>query len=117
MSRAAPVNGETDTLPQAVMNFDDCLITHMAAVQMITTSIEETEDGAADEAMLDQVLSGQKQLLRDDRLGEDELAQRTATLMRSYSGAADTRVAEAEANDVSPQTLAATAANCAEAMQ
>jgi len=116
VSPSGSANVEAGALPQAEMNFDDCLITHMAAAQMLMDSIEETDDASAEEVLLDGVIDGQTKLLSDDRLDEDELAQRTATLMRSYAGATDARITEAEANNVTAQTLAAKAAACAEAI-
>lgn len=87
------------------VNFDTCLITHMAAIDM-----------QADGALRDSLIASQTRLLSDDRLNENEQAQRTSTLMQSYAPGAGAAIAEAEANDVTAEMLAADAITCGEAL-
>lgn len=93
------------------MNFDSCLITHMAAI----AKLEEASDGTHT-PLLGALIASQRELLSDDTIEEDELALRTSTLMRAYSGAADAAIAEAEAKGRAPQALAADAIACRKAL-
>ncbi|HBT37400.1 MAG TPA: hypothetical protein DEB28_12655 [Hyphomonas sp.] len=97
--------------PAGVTNFDSCLIMHMSAIAMLEGASNE-----ADAALLEAVIASQNELLRDDKLDADELAQRASTLLHAYSGAADAAIAEAEANSTSPQALAAEAMACRKAL-
>ena len=97
--------------PAESINFDSCLITHMAAIAML--------EEAADEAGMElrkTVIASQNELLRDHTIDEEDLAQRTSTLMRAYSGAADAAIAVAEANGTPMQVLATDAIACGKAV-
>jgi len=89
------------------MNFDKCLITHMAAIAMLDEATSE-EDAVLRTA----VLESQSKLLADESLDSDELAARTSTLMRSYAPGAEAAIAEDEANGTPPQAIAAQAILC-----
>jgi len=91
----------------ASTNFDSCLITHMAAIAML----EDAADGDSTE-LRKAVIASQNELLRDDTMDKDDLAQRTSALMRTYSGAAEAALTEAEAIGTSMQTLSAYAIAC-----
>ena len=95
----------------ASTNFDSCLVTHMAAIAML----EDADDEGSTE-LRKAVIASHHELLRDDTIDEDELAQRTSALMRAYSGAADTALAEAEANGTPMRTLATDAIACGKAV-
>ena len=88
-------------------SFDDCLITHMAAISMLEDASSED-----DVALRDAVIKSQTMLLADDTLEDDALAQRTSTLLQSYGRAAERAAAEAYANGVTPADLAADAISC-----
>ena len=89
------------------MNFDDCLITHMAAAAML-------EDAASEEDVVLRaaVIESQTKLLADESLDEDELAARTSTLMRSYAPSADAAIAETKTASTPPLVIAARAKLC-----
>ena len=83
----------------------------MAAIAML--------EEAADEAGMElrkTVIASQNELLRDHTIDEEDLAQRTSTLMRAYSGAADAAIAVAEANGTPMQVLATDAIACGKAV-
>ncbi|MCA8892050.1 MAG: hypothetical protein KDA56_09580 [Hyphomonas sp.] len=107
-SCAPPVDVEATAGPA---NFDSCLITHMAAIAML----EEASDGTHT-SLLGALIDSQRELLSDDTIEEDDLAARTSTLMRAYSGAADAAIAEAEARGTTPQALATEAMACGKAL-
>lgn len=62
------------------------------------------------------LVASQNELLRDDTIDKDELAQRTSVLMRAYSDAANVALAEAEAIGTPRQTLSANAIACGKAL-
>jgi predicted regulator of Ras-like GTPase activity (Roadblock/LC7/MglB family) len=83
----------------------------MAAIAMLQDAADEdiTELRKA-------VIVSQNELLRDDTIDEDELAQRVSAIMHAYSGAANAALAEAEAIGTSMQTLSANAIACGKAV-
>ena len=83
----------------------------MAAIAML----EDADDEGSTE-LRKAVIASHNELLRDDTIDENELAQRTSALMRAYSGAADTALAEAEANGTPMRTLAIDAIACGKAV-
>ena len=87
--------------------FDDCLITHIAAISTLQDS--ETKEGIA---LHETLIASQTELVSDNHLTEDELAQRTSLLTQAYGRAAQKVVAEAYANGISPKALAADAIAC-----
>ena len=94
---SAPACAQT---PDPAVNFDDCLITHMAAISMLQGS--EAEENIA---LHETLIASQTELLSDDHLTEDELAHRTSSLTQAYGRAAQRIVAESYASGVSPEAL------------
>ena len=101
---SAPACAQTS---DSAANFDDCLIMHMAAIAMLTDA--ESEDDAA---LRGELIASQTDLIHDDRLDEDGLAARTSSLLQSYGRSAERAAAEAYAENVTPETLAAAAIAC-----
>ena len=93
-------------IPAPAANFDDCLITHMAAISML----------GDDATLRETLIASQTDLLRDDSLDADALAQRTSTLLQSYGRAAERSAAQAIANGTAPDSLAVNALSCGKAL-
>ena len=96
-----------ETAPDQPVNFDDCLITHMAAIAMLDGATSEK-----DVSLRAAVIASQSKLLADDTIDEDDLAQRTTTLMQSYAPGADAAIVEAKAIGTPPIFIAAQAILC-----
>ena len=92
---------------QPAANFDDCLITHMAAITMLEDATTEE-----DANLRTGVIKSQTMLLADDTLEDDAQAARNASLLQSYGRAAERAVAEAYAINTAPQLIAAEAIFC-----
>ncbi|WP_155841608.1 MULTISPECIES: hypothetical protein [Hyphomonas] len=95
----------------ASTNFDSCLITHMAAIAMLQDAADKDST-----ELRKAVIASQNELLRDDAIDKDELAQRTSVLMHAYSDAANVALAEAEATGTPMRTLATDAIACGKAV-
>lgn len=122
------------TSGNAEQNFDTCLITNMAAVEMLNADIAETEEFltrarmtaeayqsiqsnlARDREAIANLLARRAVMLRDDHLDDSEQAARTASLMRAYSAGADAAIAKARADEIPAADLAAIATSCAESL-
>lgn len=119
-------------LAEAEPEFDNCLMTNMAAVAMLEDRINESEEFltrakmtlenyksiraslAEQRGVIANLLTLRADMLRDDMLDESAQAARTSVLMRNYARSADAAIADAKANETPATELAAQATSCAQ---